>query len=140
LELAGCDRLTIAPKLLEELKSGKVLVPPKLSAAAAATTEMQDKISLDEEAFRWMMNGTCPSIDVRVRVCVYVNISVQFNSVRDRSLLLVCLFVSGDSLPRAQLMCDYDLVQLNTTEDAMATEKLAEGIRNFAKDLVKLEL
>ena len=24
-------------------------------------------------------------------------------------------------------------------EDAMATEKLAEGIRNFTKDLVKLE-
>jgi len=24
-------------------------------------------------------------------------------------------------------------------EDAMATEKLSEGIRNFAKDLVKLE-
>jgi transaldolase len=24
-------------------------------------------------------------------------------------------------------------------EDAMATEKLAEGIRNFSKDLVKLE-
>ena len=24
-------------------------------------------------------------------------------------------------------------------EDAMATEKLAEGIRNFAKDIVKLE-
>ena len=24
-------------------------------------------------------------------------------------------------------------------EDAMATEKLAEGIRNFTKDLIKLE-
>lgn len=80
LELAGCDRLTIAPKLLEELKSSKVVVPAKLSAAVAIKASVGDKISLDEEAFRWMMN-----------------------------------------------------------EDAMATEKLAEGIRNFAKDLVKLE-
>jgi len=28
---------------------------------------------------------------------------------------------------------------LGLNDDAMATEKLAEGIRNFAKDIVKLE-
>jgi transaldolase len=79
LELAGCDLLTIAPKLLEELKNGEGAVVKKLDAAAAKKLSLE-KIVLDEKAFRWMLN-----------------------------------------------------------EDAMATEKLAEGIRNFTKDLVKLE-
>jgi transaldolase len=78
-ELAGCDRLTIAPALLEKLRAEKSPVPQKLSAETAAKADIE-KISLDEKQFRWMMN-----------------------------------------------------------EDAMATEKLAEGIRNFAKDIVLLE-
>jgi transaldolase len=76
--LAGCDRLTIAPPLLQQLKEStehleRVLSPEK-------TQYDGDKISLDEKSFRWEMN-----------------------------------------------------------EDAMATEKLAEGIRGFAKDIVLLE-
>jgi len=77
-ELAGCDRLTIAPSLLKELSELQGDLPQKLSKATVGKAEA--KISLDEKKFRWMMN-----------------------------------------------------------EDAMATEKLAEGIRGFAADLVKLE-
>ncbi len=78
-ELAGCDLLTISPKLLMELEQTEGTLTKKLDADAAYGTDIE-KISLDEKRFRWMMN-----------------------------------------------------------EDAMATEKLAEGIRNFTKDLVKLE-
>lgn len=79
LELAGCDLLTIAPKLLEELHTAEGPVPRKLDPQAAHGMNIE-KISMDEKTFRWMLN-----------------------------------------------------------ENAMATEKLAEGIRNFAKDIVKLE-
>ena len=77
-ELAGCDRLTIAPSLLKELSELHGELPQKLSKDSIGAVE--PKITLDEKAFRWMMN-----------------------------------------------------------EDAMATEKLAEGIRGFAADLKKLE-
>mmetsp|Transcript_6636 Transcript_6636/g.9727 ORF Transcript_6636/g.9727 Transcript_6636/m.9727 type:complete len:329 (+) Transcript_6636:81-1067(+) len=79
LELAGCDRLTISPKLLEQLSNDTVKVVQKLDATKS-TAEGMEKIDMDENIFRWMMN-----------------------------------------------------------EDAMATEKLAEGIRNFTKDIVSLE-
>lgn len=77
LELAGCDRLTISPNLLEELANTDGEVEAKLvdNGATEAPGER-----LDESGFRWEMN-----------------------------------------------------------EDAMATEKLAEGIRNFAADQDKLE-
>lgn len=80
LELAGCDRLTIAPKFLEELQNSTEAVVQKLdpsSAAAACTIEKLDK---SESTFRLKMCG-----------------------------------------------------------DAMATSKLAEGIRGFSADIVKLE-
>jgi transaldolase len=79
LELAGCDLLTIAPALLEELQSSEGEVPAKLTPAAAAALPLE-KIQLNEAAFRWQHN-----------------------------------------------------------EDAMATEKLSEGIRLFAADSLKLE-
>ncbi|CAB4015512.1 Transaldolase [Paramuricea clavata] len=78
-ELAGCDLLTISPKLLESLSSSKETVERKLSPEAAAKADIE-KLHLDEKAFRWLLN-----------------------------------------------------------EDAMATEKLSEGIRKFAADSVKLE-
>ena len=78
-ELAGCDLLTISPKLLESLSSSTETVQRKLSPETAASVDIQ-KLHLDEKAFRWLLN-----------------------------------------------------------EDAMATEKLAEGIRKFAADSVKLE-
>jgi len=79
LELAGCDLLTIAPKLLQELQKAEGEVPRKLDPENSKKMQIQ-KIDLDEKMFRWMLN-----------------------------------------------------------ENAMATEKLAEGIRNFSKDVVKLE-
>ena len=78
LELAGCDRLTIGPNLLEELENATGTVERKLDASNPFSDDK--KMSMAENAFRWAMN-----------------------------------------------------------EDAMATEKLAEGIRNFAADQVKLE-
>ncbi len=77
-ELAGCDRLTIAPALMQELDECNDELPPKLSAQSALSE--QGRLSLSEAEFRWMLN-----------------------------------------------------------QDAMATEKLAEGIRNFAADQIKLE-
>lgn len=79
LELAGCDLLTIAPNLMQELKSSDGAVPRKLDPAAAAKADVK-RINMNEAVFRWMMN-----------------------------------------------------------EDAMATEKLAEGIRGFTADTLKLE-
>ena len=78
-ELAGCDLLTISPKLLDQLQDTPGDLPRKLSDESAnASTD--EKVSLNETTFRWELN-----------------------------------------------------------EDACATEKLAEGIRRFAADTVKLE-
>ncbi|MFN6262201.1 MAG: transaldolase [Chromatiaceae bacterium] len=77
LALAGCDRLTIAPALLDELskQSGDLTVHLQDQGVTA-----EKPAELSEQAFRWALN-----------------------------------------------------------EDAMATEKLAEGIRKFAIDQRKLE-
>ena len=72
--LAGCDRLTIAPALLEKLAADQGPLVRKLDPANPG--EKVPTIATDEKSFRWAMN-----------------------------------------------------------EDPMATEKLAEGIRGFAKDL-----
>ena len=53
--LAGCDFLTISPKLLEELGKSTETLPRVLTPEAAKATETQ-KISLDEAAFRWHLN------------------------------------------------------------------------------------
>ena len=54
--LAGCDYLTIAPKLLEELKNSDAAVPKKLDAASA-NQDKQEKVSFidNETAFRWAL-------------------------------------------------------------------------------------
>lgn len=70
--LAGCDRLTISPNILDELARDEGKLDRKMSPES---TTPVSKLKVDEKAFRWMMN-----------------------------------------------------------EDPMATEKLAEGIRGFAKD------
>jgi transaldolase len=79
LALAGCDLLTIAPGLMDELAETEGEVPRKLDPKTAAE-QGEPRLLLDEPAFRWALN-----------------------------------------------------------DDAMATEKLAEGIRNFAADSVRLE-
>ena len=75
-ELAGCDLLTIAPKLLAQLKASSDPVPQKLSVAAAQAMDIE-KVTMDENRFKWEHN-----------------------------------------------------------QDEMAVEKLAGGIRGFAKDQV----
>jgi len=56
MALAGCDLLTISPKLLEELDSNvSVKLAKKLDAAAAKAAPME-RISADEKTFRWMLN------------------------------------------------------------------------------------
>lgn len=74
--LAGCDRLTISPQLMDELDADQGTLTRVLTEDKVTPI---DKIYIDEKTFRWMLN-----------------------------------------------------------EDAMATEKLSEGIRVFAKDLAKL--
>merc|ERR1712109_387963 len=55
LALAGCDLLTISPKLLSELDNISESVPSKLSVESAAASESQ-KLHLDEAGFRWLHN------------------------------------------------------------------------------------
>jgi transaldolase len=76
--LAGCDRLTISPALLEALSSDDAALPRQLNPDGAASGE--NRASPMEAEFRYELNA-----------------------------------------------------------DAMATEKLAEGIRNFVADQVRLE-
>lgn len=79
-ELAGCDRLTISPNLLDELAQSTEPIARKLEPVSAAQAYSGEKLSFNEMAFRLSLN-----------------------------------------------------------EDAMATEKLSEGIRGFSADIVKLE-
>jgi transaldolase len=76
--LAGCDRLTISPVLMQDLANDSGELIQQLDSKKISAT--QAKLSLNQSDFRWMHN-----------------------------------------------------------EDAMATEKLAEGIRNFTRDQEKLE-
>ena len=76
--LAGCDRLTISPPLLQELAEDGGELPRRLSPEGAG--DGGDRLSLTETSFRYQLN-----------------------------------------------------------DDAMGTEKLAEGIRNFVADQMKLE-
>nr|CAD7201237.1 unnamed protein product [Timema douglasi] len=55
LELAGCDLLTISPKLLEDLDSSTDSVDLALSDKTARKSDLE-KVTLDEAAFRWEMN------------------------------------------------------------------------------------
>jgi transaldolase len=75
--LAGCDRLTISPQLLEELDKDQGTLVRHLSPEKPGTPP--EIPAVDERSFRWALN-----------------------------------------------------------EDAMATEKLSEGIRVFNADLTKL--
>jgi len=75
--LAGCDRLTISPALLEQLEGDTGELPRQLSADMPSD---DSRAVLQESAFRWMLN-----------------------------------------------------------EDAMATEKLSEGIRKFHADYLSLK-
>jgi transaldolase len=56
-ELAGCDYLTIAPKLLEELMSSEEAVPKKLDASNASSLNIEKKSYIDDQpTFRFDFN------------------------------------------------------------------------------------
>ena len=56
-ELAGCDYLTIAPNLLEQLYNSQDSVPQKLKSAEAKDSKLEKKSYLNDEAgFRFDFN------------------------------------------------------------------------------------
>ena len=55
LALAGCDLLTISPKLLAELEASTETVEKCLNAETAKESDLE-KLNLEEAAFRWMLN------------------------------------------------------------------------------------
>jgi len=55
LGLAGCDLLTISPKLLAELEASNEPVEACLNAEEASKVDLE-KINMDETTFRWMLN------------------------------------------------------------------------------------
>jgi len=56
-ELAGCDYLTISPKLLEEMMASTEAVPKKLDASAAHSLDIEKKSYIDNEPdFRFDFN------------------------------------------------------------------------------------
>jgi transaldolase len=57
-ELAGCDLLTISPKLLAQLEETQAELPRKLDPAKAASMDIE-KIVMDEATFR-QMHGEDP--------------------------------------------------------------------------------
>ena len=79
INLAGCDKLTISPTLLQELSQNDGEIKPKLSKEKSAELDIE-RINVNESSFRWHLN-----------------------------------------------------------ENQMASFKLAEGIRLFNKDLLKLK-
>mgnify|MGYP001180558743 FL=1 len=79
LNLAGCDKLTISPALLEELNQMTGKIDVKLNASEASKLDLE-RINVNESSFRWHLN-----------------------------------------------------------ENQMASFKLAEGIRLFNKDMLKLK-
>ena len=62
IHLAGCDLLTISPDLLEKLDETSGEVTPRLTVAAAKSSDPK-KIHLDEKTFRWMHNEDPMAVD-----------------------------------------------------------------------------
>lgn len=56
IELAGCDRLTIAPKFLEELNQKTDLTLKKLLDPENVKDMDIKELPMDEKSFRWHMN------------------------------------------------------------------------------------
>jgi len=56
LHLAGCDKLTISPALLEELRKDTVDPVVRVLSPEKAKLESIQKITINEKSFRWMLN------------------------------------------------------------------------------------
>ncbi len=61
-ELTGCDLLTISPKLLAELAASEEALTPTISAETAAA-KGEEKVSLDEAAFRFLYNEDAMAVE-----------------------------------------------------------------------------
>ena len=55
VELAGCDKLTISPALLEELSSSNEEITQKLKSEDSPFLDIE-RIKINESAFRWHLN------------------------------------------------------------------------------------
>lgn len=53
--MAGCDFLTISPKLLDELEKSKDQIKKNLDVEIAKKSDIE-KIEIDEAKFRWLLN------------------------------------------------------------------------------------
>ncbi len=62
LALSGCDLLTIAPDLLEQLARTEGEAPRRLYPADAASQSIE-RVTLDEPAFRWQHNGDAMAVE-----------------------------------------------------------------------------
>jgi len=62
LELAGCDLLTISPKLLDELASTEGELTRKLDPHTAKAADIS-RIKLDESTFRFLLNDNQMAIE-----------------------------------------------------------------------------
>jgi transaldolase len=54
-ELAGVDRMTIPPAVIEKMEALSVSVPKKLNEEDAKKSDLKE-ISMNEKLFRWMVN------------------------------------------------------------------------------------
>ena len=55
INLAGCDKLTISPALLQDLSETKGDITPKLTALEAGNSKL-DRVNVNESSFRWHLN------------------------------------------------------------------------------------
>ena len=55
IELAGCDLLTISPKLLDELENADIQITPKLTPENAKAADIEREF-YNEMEFRWALN------------------------------------------------------------------------------------
>ena len=55
INLAGCDKLTISPVLLQELSETEGDITPKLTALEAGNSKL-DRVNVNESSFRWHLN------------------------------------------------------------------------------------
>ena len=63
-ELAGCDYLTIAPNLLEELMNSTEAIPKKLDASGAKSLDIERKSYIDNEPdFRFYFNEDVMAVE-----------------------------------------------------------------------------
>ena len=62
VDLAGCDLLTISPDLLEALQKMEGELTPRLTVESARASS-EEKLSLDEKAFRWLHNQDAMAVD-----------------------------------------------------------------------------